>query len=127
MEKVSEKWFKDHNEEYNISTIRSDFIFDYDTGKNQGNFIAVEVSEHEIPHFVTDSSKKQSVSSKLGLIYSENLDELASLIKNIVSELYPNRYGLSDVPFYTKSYETTYYGEHECNELNRLITFEIEE
>ena len=113
---------RENDENYNITHICGDFIFDYDSGTNKGSYIAVEVAECE--RKIDD--KKYVVSIKLGLRYKENLDKFASLVKDIVSELYPNRHELSDIPFYTKSYETTYRGyEHEYNELNRLITFEI--
>ena len=113
---------RENDENYNITHICGDFIFDYDSGNNKGSYIAVEVAECE--RKIDD--KKYVVSIKLGLRYKENLDKFASLVKDIVSELYPNRHELSDIPFYTKSYETTYRGyEHEYNELNRLITFEI--
>lgn len=113
---------RENDENYNITHICRDFIFDYDSCNNKGSYIAVEVAERERKIY----NKKYVVSIKLGLRYKENLDKFASLVKVIVSELYPNRYELSDVPFYTKSYDTTYHGyEHEYNELNRLITFEI--
>lgn len=110
-----------------LSDIYNALIFDYDSGNNNGSYIAVEVAEHEVHDNIKYRAKKYIVSIKLGLEHKKNLDKFASLIKDIVSELFPGRHGLSDVPFYTKEYSRFIGSDFEYQSLNRLITFEIEE
>ena len=52
---------------------------------------------------------------------------MASIIKEIVLKAYPDIKKYNNVPIYVKQYDCAYSNEHEYNELNRLITFEIKE
>lgn len=125
--KVLEYFLQDIREDdknYDISHVYGDFIFDYDSGNNKGSYIAVEVAEYEIHNLVTSPRMKYVVSIKLGLKHKENLDKFASVIKDIVLKLFPDRYVFNNIPFYTNDYG---YDGKKYEELNRLITFKIEE
>lgn len=108
-----------------IDEIYDVFIYDHDiTNGVNSNYIAVEVAEYEESKVSINDTKRYTVSIKIGLEHKENLDKLASVIKDIVSDLYPDRNKYSNIPFYGTDYD---FNGHEYKGLNRMITFEIEE
>lgn len=119
------------NEGYKISDLYDNIIFDYDISNEiSGDYIAVEVAEYE-PNPSYPNYKKYSVIIKFGLGYSgkKNLDKIAEAIKNIISELYPDREYYSNVPFYVKRRNYDFgHVEHQYlyDDLNRMISFKIE-
>lgn len=112
------------NEGYKISNLHNNLIYDYDIPDIEGNYIAVEVAEYTNTLNTNASNQKYTVSIKMGLVDRECLDSLAAVVKNIITELYPHKKRFSNVPFYTKRYG---YNNKIHHELNRVITFEIEE
>lgn len=105
-----------------IQDIYNGLIFDYDGGNFSGNFVAIEVGETEISTIERNDNMDYSVSIRIGLNHKENLDKLASTIKDIVYDLYPDRKRLRNVPIYGSSYD---FKGNEYKDLNRMITFEI--
>ena len=105
-------------EGYKISNLYNNLIYDYDIPDIEGNHIAVEVAE-----YTNALNRKYTVSIKMGLINEKYLGGLASVIKKIITELYPHNKRFSNVPFHTKHYG--YNNTH--RRLNREISFEIEE
>ena len=104
-------------EGYKISNLYNNLIYDYDVPDIEGKYIAVEVAE-----YINASIQKYAVSIKMGLVDKEYLDSLASVVKKIITELYPHKKRFSNVPFHTKRYG---YNNDIHHELNREITFEI--
>lgn len=115
------------NEGYKISQLYNNVIFDYDVSNKVGDYISVEVAEYEYSHTKTNDSNKYIIEIKMGLNNESNLDNIASVIKNIVLKLYPNRKRFSNVPFYTKERGSDFFGDKRFyDKLNRMIRFEIE-
>lgn len=103
-----------------LSDVYNTIVFDYDSGNNSGDFIAIEVGEHKDFSMGTNNGYSYTVSIKIGLVQKKDLDRLAAVIKDIISDLYLNAKKYRNIPFYSKSWNGG-------NDLNRLITFEIEE
>ena len=115
------------NEGYMISQLYNNLIFDYDVSRKTGDYISVEVAEYEYSQTEAGDSKKYIVEIKMGLCNESNLDKIASVVKEIVSKLYPKRKRYCNVPFYTKERDSDFFNnEITYNILNRVIKFEIE-
>ena len=112
------------NEGYKISNLYNNLIYDYDIPDIEGNYIAVEVAEYTKVLNTNALNQEYTVSIKMGLIDKKYLDSLASVVKKIITELYPHNKRFSNVPLHTKRYG---YNNNIHHELNRVITFEIEE
>lgn len=110
-----------------LSQVQSTFIYNYDKPNVTGNFITVDVEEYVSSRANIRDFVKYVVSIKIGLEHAHNLDNMASIIKEIVLKAYPDIKKYNNVPIYVKKYGYAYPNEHEHNELNRLITFEIKE
>lgn len=93
-----------------IDKIYETIIFDYDNHSRfiGNNFITIDVAEYEKSIYC--NVIKYVVSIRIGLEHHENLDKLASAIKDIISKLYPHKTEYSNTP---------------CNS-ERYITFEID-
>lgn len=116
---LSDHTYTSHNGQM-ISNIASS-IFNYGA-EFDDSYISVEAEEHELSFCKSNDHKRYKVIIKIGLEKTKYLDELASMIKKVITELYPNRKKYSNVPFYRKAirYNTV------THILNRMITFEIE-
>ena len=109
-----------------LSQVQNTFIYDYDKPNVTGNFITVDVAEYVSSKANIRDFVKYIVSIKIGLNHAQNLVNMASIIKEIVLKAYPDIKKYNNVPIYVKQYNCAY-NEHEYNELNCLITFEIKE
>lgn len=108
---------------YNSDTVSSAIcsIFNYEI-ETEGNYISVEAEEYEFSVCNSNDHRKYKIIIKMGLEKERYLDELASVVKKVITGLYPNRKNYSNVPIYRKSlYDTT-----TTYVLNRKIMFEIE-
>lgn len=110
-----------------LSQVQNTFIYDYDKPNVTGNFITVDVAEYVSSKTNIRDFVKYIASIKIGLQHANNLDSMAAIIKEIVLNTYPYIKKYNNVPIYVKKYGCAYPYEHEHNELNRLITFEIKE
>ncbi len=87
----------------NITNICDNLISNY--GNNViRNYISVEAEEHEFSVCNPNDHKRYKVIIKMELKKENNLDRLATLVKEVIIKLYPNRKKYSNVPFYTKKY-----------------------
>ena len=112
-----DKYIKECNTESLIDAIRV-YIFDndiFDISHRKECYIAVEVEEHE----VSLNKSYYHVMIKIKLDDIDKMSKVSSIIKNIITELYPNREKYSNVPFRpeTQSYEYDAY--------HRMITFDV--
>jgi len=124
-------------EGYN-SNLRNNLIYDYDMGYRE-NCISVEVAEADL-HTSMNDAKKYMVVIKMGTRNEEKVCDMASVVTDIVNELYPYRrnfsntsirikdncisadsYGYSWMPTFA---QTTLYND-KVEHLYRIITFEI--
>jgi len=120
---LSNHTYTAYNSDTVSNAISSIFGYEIETG---GNYISVEVEEHEYSVCNPNDHRRYKVIIKMGLEKEKYLDKLASLVKKIIVELYPNRKNYSNVSLYTKE---KFYTRESCNTyvtLNRMITFEIE-
>lgn len=115
-----------HND-VKLSQVQNTFIYDYDKPNVSGNFITVDVAEYVSSKVSIRDFTKYVVSIKIGLENENNLDNIATIIKKIVLNVYPYIKKYNNVPIYVKKYGYAYSNEREHNELNRMITFEIKE
>lgn len=115
-----------HND-VELSQVQNTFIYDYDKPNVAGNFITVDVAEYVSSKVNIRDFTKYVVSIKIGLENENNLDNIATIIKKIVLNVYPYINKYNNVPIYVKKYGYAYSNEREHNELNRMITFEIKE
>lgn len=114
------------NDGYKISQIYNNLIFDYDVSNKTGDYISVEVAEYEYSQIEINDSRKYIVEIKIGLNNESNLDKITSVVKEIVSKIFPNRKNYCNVPFYTKESGMNFFNnEITYNKLNRIIRFEI--
>lgn len=113
-----------HND-VKLSQVHNTFIYDYDKPNVTGNFITVDVAEYVSSRVNIRDFVKYVVSIKIGLENENNLDNIATIIKKIVLNVYPYIKKYNNVPIYVKKYGYAYSNEREHNELNRMITFEI--
>ena len=110
---------------YNSDTVSSAIssIFNYGTEAG-GNYISVEADEHEFSVCNPNDHKRYKVIIKMGLEEEKYLDELASVVKKVITELYPDRKNYSNVSVFGKPLCSS--SSIVTHSLNRIITFEIE-
>lgn len=126
----------------NFEKFYNNFIFDHDSSRACGDYISVEVSEYDSHRAINVGDRVYMVTIKMGLEEEENVCAMSAVITDIVNKLYPGRRRFSNVPFITvdNCMSVNNYGgsfnypvlntislENKRNEqLNRMITFEIE-
>ena len=137
-------YFKEYIEKgTHISKLYNNLIFDYDLSCVVGDYIAVEVSEYDSPRATTIGDMEYMVTIKMGLKKEEKVYDMSTVITGIVNKLYPGRKKFSNVPFttvdncmsvsdygYSSNYpifNTVSLENKRSSQLNRMITFEIEE
>lgn len=110
---------------YNSDTVSSaiNSIFNYRTEAG-GNYISVEADEHEFSVCNPNDHKRYKVIIKMGLEKEKYLDELASVVKKVITELYPDRKNYSNVSVFGKPLCSS--SSIVTHTLNRMITFDIE-
>ena len=125
-----------------LNDLYNNGIFDYDSSCAWGNYITVEVAEYDSHRTVNTTDRTYVVIIKMGLKNEEDICTMSKVITDIVNKLYPDRRKFSNVPFVTmdncvsvnnygdSAYYPTYYTvslENKRNsQLNRMITFQIE-
>lgn len=105
-----------------LDNICNNLIFPYDIPNCEGDYISIEVAEYERSQTSIRDSKKYVVSIKIGLDNKNNLDVMASLVKDIILKVFPYIRKIDNEPFYVRSQDC--FGNDRIV-LNRLITFEI--
>lgn len=105
-----------------LDNICNNLIFSYDIPNCEGDYISIEVAEYERSQTSIRDSKKYVVSIKIGLDNKNNLDVMASLVKDIILKVFPYIRKIDNEPFYVRSQDC--FGNDKIV-LNRLITFEI--
>ena len=109
--------------------IYSSLIYDYDKSNKGSDYITVEVAEYETSKTMVNDNKSYHVCIKMGLCDEEYLDDMASKVKDIIVELFPNRKKCSNVPFYTKEdtgWVTDGIYRKEYDKLHRMISLNID-
>jgi len=104
-----------------MTNIYNTLIFDYDASNINGDYIAVDVAEHEYSP-LANAGHDFIVIIKMGLVSEKDLDKMSEIVKDIITKLYPNRERYSNIPI---KMSTKYQDIGDIEKLHRMIKFTI--